>query len=261
MSPVLVVLAMCALARADRYADYAGASMPHYSMEEGSRDAAPQSEDYPERSPDVDAPIAFDYKYEEELRDNENNLPMKFDEENWHTPGKGLKEPLNLPDDDELQKHGEESVPKVKASDKNGRHRPRMRNKGVDRGEENYRRKAASEVRSQRIDKDIVNNRNDYYYTNKGRTREDNRIESDDVNFRGTKEKVIRRKPRDRRINHRRLDVDAEDVDEDSKSLESDGAKPLKRDDEAEYVQNRRENSQLKVERHPRPVPKKTRMR
>lgn len=126
-----------------------------------------------------------------------------------------------------------------------------------DREQQDYRLKAASKVRSGRIDKDT----GDYnFYTRKGRAREDNRLDTDDV-IRETTEKVIRRKPRDRRINLRRQHVDdLDDDDGDLKSLERgdmrnlrrEDINPFARDDETEYAEDRRLNSRRFMVEGPR---------
>ncbi|XP_069364899.1 uncharacterized protein [Maniola hyperantus] len=258
MSPVLIVLLVSALARtgADRYGDYAAVGMPHYSMEEGGRDAAPPAEDYLERSPD--APLPFDYKYEEDS-DKINKLPNE-EEEIWHDQSKKLRRPLNPADDDELQKHEEASLLKPIASRKNRRHRTRIKTEELDREQISYRHKAASKVPRRKKEKNALDNRNEYH-ANKGRKLEDNSVESDDIDSRDTTEKVIRRKPRDRRINPRRMNVHDED-DDDLRTLERDDTKHFVRDDDAEYPDNPKANPRrFMVERPPRPFPAKTKMR
>ncbi|XP_023937456.2 uncharacterized protein LOC112045503 [Bicyclus anynana] len=258
MSAIGLML-LLSLVRAEQYSDYVGASMPQYSIEEDIRDAPLPSEDYLEQSPDAEAPIPFDYKYEENLREKDNKLTQKYEEDKRYHPNKKSKYSPNNSDDYDEQEHEEATVPKLKTSRKMRGHRTRLKDKELDEEQINYRQKAQSDVHNRRIYKDDIDITNDYY--GKDKTLEDNSKKSADINYRQKKNKVIRRKPRDRSINYRQENVDFEDL----KSLGKGDVKPIEADnmnDESEYVPTRRKKIRRVMDQKPvRPVPEKTNMR
>ncbi|XP_064076466.1 uncharacterized protein LOC135194657 [Vanessa tameamea] len=195
---LVVLLAYVVALEAARYGDYTGVRMPQYNIEYENKEPAPLSDEYSDHSPDAAA--SFDYKYEEEPQEK---IGTTDEDQLWQKMSKKRKRPLKVPRDKiEIDESDLDTIPKFKPNHRFPKHRTRIKDlhNENDRRLFKYHRSRNDEIE----DLDIK----DEHKINKYRSKNDNRIDLKNFDFRVTTRRIARRKPRDRTINREVLERD-----------------------------------------------------